>query len=343
MAQHLLVRVALLCAALACVAAPARAQITEAVGSRALGMGGAFVAVASDSSATWWNPAGLAAGPFVDVALGSGVTEKPGGPPGRRDAVRWFTLATPPLGLSYYRLRITDIQPSAASTGAAGGNREDRGAGVPVRTLGASQLGVTVLRTIFSGVHAGTTLKYVRGTARGGRENGALRPSELLDRGDALEGGDAESRFDLDLGLLAVAGPVRLGGVVRNVLEPEFGGQTTGEPGIRLPRQVRVGAAFNPEDATGVPLTLAIDADLRTYRSSTGDRRVIALGAEQWVGSKRVGIRGGGRFNTTGARERSATAGVSILVRSGTFLDAHVVRGGSADDRGWGLAARSSL
>ena len=31
------------------------------VGARARGMGGAFVAVADDASATWWNPAGLPA------------------------------------------------------------------------------------------------------------------------------------------------------------------------------------------------------------------------------------------------------------------------------------------
>ena len=39
-------------------------------------MGGAFVAVASDSSATWWNPAGIAAGPFVDIAWARSVTER---------------------------------------------------------------------------------------------------------------------------------------------------------------------------------------------------------------------------------------------------------------------------
>ena len=33
-------------------------------------MGGAFVAVADDSTATWWNPAGQAAGAFFDVTLG---------------------------------------------------------------------------------------------------------------------------------------------------------------------------------------------------------------------------------------------------------------------------------
>ena len=343
MAKRLLVRVALLCIPLTCVSAPAQAQITEAVGSRALGMGGAFVAVASDSSATWWNPAGLAAGPFIDVALGRVVTETAEGLPARRDRARWFALATPPFGLSYYRLRITDIQPSQPTTGPSGANREDRGVGVPVRSLAASQLGVTLLQTIVSGVHAGATLKYVRGAVRRGREDSALGPPELLDRGEAFEGGHAEGRFDLDVGVLAVAGPLRLGGVVRNLREPEFGAGEDGEPGVRMERQVRVGAAVSPEDATGVPLTVAVDADVRSYPSSTGERRVVAAGAEQWVASRRIGIRAGARFNTTGARERSGTAGLSVLVRSGMFLEGHVVRGGSSDDRGWGVAARVSF
>ena len=42
-----------------------------AAGVAADGEGGAFVAVANDSSATWWNPAGLAAGPFFDMVLGT--------------------------------------------------------------------------------------------------------------------------------------------------------------------------------------------------------------------------------------------------------------------------------
>src|SRR5258705_3280193 len=60
---------------LAGVASVCSAQIVESVGNRALGMGGAFVAVATDSSATWWNPAGLATGPFADVAVGPGVLQ----------------------------------------------------------------------------------------------------------------------------------------------------------------------------------------------------------------------------------------------------------------------------
>src|SRR6185503_6043469 len=53
----------------------AGAQAIETVGERAMGMGGAFVAMADDSSATWWNPGGLAAGPFVDIAAGWSRTE----------------------------------------------------------------------------------------------------------------------------------------------------------------------------------------------------------------------------------------------------------------------------
>src|SRR5690606_23301601 len=47
-------------------AAPASAQLVfESAGERALGMAGAFVAVADDATAVHWNPAGLAAGPFA--------------------------------------------------------------------------------------------------------------------------------------------------------------------------------------------------------------------------------------------------------------------------------------
>ena len=321
MAKPLFVRVALLCVPLTLAAAPATAQIAESVGSRALGMGGAFVAVASDSSATWWNPAGLAAGPFLDLAIGKAVTEGGDSTTSRRDSATWFALATPPFGVAYYRLHIKDIQRFDATTGQAGANRQGRGAGVPVRSLAANQLGVTILRTLIPGVHAGTTLKYLRG---------------------ALEGEHAEGRFDLDVGVLAVAGPVRLGGAVRNVRAPEFGAGGPGQ-GIQLARQVRVGAAFNPEDATGVPLTIALDADVVSYSAGTGDRRVVAVGAERWIASKRVGIRAGGRLNTVGARDRSATAGLSVSLRPGMFVDGHVVRGGSADDRGWGVAARVSF
>jgi hypothetical protein len=326
-------------AVLLAIAVDCSAQIVESVGNRALGMGGAFVALAADSTATWWNPAGLATGPFSDMSLGRGVTNLNTAVPARRDRVSWFAATSPAVGFSYYRLRITDIR-GFGSTGQASVNREDTRAEVSVRSFSASALGLTVVQTILPGVHAGATLKYVRGTARGGADEGTRAADELLDRGEELDGGDAENRFDLDVGLIGAAGPVRIGAVIRNVRRPRFGGDAT--PFV-LPRQTRVGAAIDVEKAGGTPLILAVDADVKTYATGSGDRRVIAAGAEQWLFAKRIGVRGGARFNRVGARERAATAGVSIAARNGVYVEGQIVRGGSEAERGWGLGARVSF
>jgi hypothetical protein len=92
-----------------------------------------------------------------------------------------------------------------------------------------------------------------------------------------------------------------------------------------------------------LPVIVALDVDLRRYAVATGDRRVVALGGEGWLFGRRVGLRAGGRINTVGAEDRAGTAGVSVAVRSGVFVDWHLVRGGTAEDRGWGLAARVSF
>jgi len=106
---------------------------------------------------------------------------------------------------------------------------------------------------------------------------------------------------------------------------------------------VRIGAAFDGDAARRWPLTIAIDADLRRYDGPGGERRVIAAGAERWFAQHRVAVRAGARFNTVGAEERAASGGISVAVRSGLYLDAHVVGGGSANERGWGVAARVSF
>jgi len=340
MAQWKLKHSLLLCAvALVTTATPSAAQVVEAVGSRALGMGGAFVAVASDSSATWWNPAGLATGPFVDVALGRAVTELRGGPPAHRDTATWFALATPPFGVSYFRLKLTDIRP-VDSTVTESGSREDRRAGVPVRSLAASQFGITLVQSLIPGIHAGATLKYLRGTVRTGIEDASRSSSALLDLGDALGGGESDSAFGVDVGLIAVGGPLRAGLLVRNALESEL----ESAAGVaELERQFRAGAAYDAAAIGGPRLVVAVDADLSTLVTAWGDRRNVAVGIERWLWHERLGVRGGARFNTVGAKERAATAGLSAVVRAGLFLDAHVVGGGNDDDRGWGVAARVSF
>jgi hypothetical protein len=296
----------------------AAGQIVESVGGRALGMGGAFVAVANDSSATWWNPAGLADGPFVDVAVGWSSTDTEGSLPSRQRATA-ISAGIPPFGVSYYRLRITEIGPFRTIAD-ADAVREDRRASVPDWSLSASQLGATLVHSLVSGLHVGTTLKYVRA-------------NELRDDGTS---GDVHNAFDMDLGVLAVRGPFRFGGLVRNLLETELGA-------VKIPRQARAGVAFDTAQVTSHSVMVAVDADLATYSTVSGDRRVVAAGGETWAFGKRLGVRAGARFNTTGAEEQAFTAGASVAVRSSLFVDGHVVFGGADDQSGWGVAARASF
>jgi hypothetical protein len=308
-----------------------------------MGMGGAFVAVADDSSATWWNPGALAAGPFVDVAVGWSRSEfRANGAPHGRYTLTAVSLSTPPVGVSYYRFRITNIQP-AGPTVTPPGDREDRRVGV-VRSLQLNDLGVTVLRSIFTGVHVGTTLKFLRGRVEHTTGDVGLTPEAWLDQGDDATVGRGQSQFDADIGVLAVAGPWRLGGVVKNLRAAQFEDEA-GSDGIRLSRQARAGVAFDGATWHGstAAWTVSADVDVARYATSTGDRRVIAAGAERWWFGKRIGVRGGARFNQVGHKERSATAGVSAAIRSSLFVEAHAVGGGSDDERGFGVAARFSF
>jgi hypothetical protein len=321
----------------------AGAQTIESVGERAMGMGGAFVAVADDSTATWWNPGALAAGPFVDVAVAWSRGEfRQDGEPSERTAPIAVSLSTPPFGVSYYRFRITNIQPPGPTVTPPGG-REDGRVGV-VQSLRLHDVGVTLLTSVFTGVHVGTTLKFLRGRVEHTTGDVGLTPEALLDLGDDASGGQSRSQFDADLGVLAVAGPLRVGGVIRNLRAAEFEDEPGGD-GIRLPRQARVGVAFDGAARRGsnAAWTVSADVDVVSYATGTGDRRVIAAGAERWLFGKRIGVRGGARFNQVGHKERSATAGVSAAIRSGLLVEAHAVGGGADDERGWGVAARFSF
>src|SRR5215217_7736321 len=88
------------------------AQTSELIGVRAQGMSGAFTAVADDATATWWNPAGLAGGAYFN-----GIIEysRPRRLPD--DAGTGLSVAFPALGLSYYRLPLSQVRPAPTSTG----------------------------------------------------------------------------------------------------------------------------------------------------------------------------------------------------------------------------------
>src|SRR5262245_34505918 len=146
--------VAVVCVCLAFAPRAALAQVFEIVGVRAQGMGGAFVAVADDATATWWNPAGLATGKLFSLTIDYDWVDDPDEPapfgPARRDGAVGFAAAFPSLAVSYYRFRISEVAPDPA-TGSA-----------RLLSMGINQFGTTVGQSLGSYLVVGTTLKVLR-------------------------------------------------------------------------------------------------------------------------------------------------------------------------------------
>lgn len=299
----------------------------ESVGARALGMGGAFVAVADDASATYWNPAGLATGGPVGVTFGwadfrSG--DQTGGPTvGLTRRHSYFSsLGTLPLGLSV--ARITDTRVTAVSTAKA-----------DIRTLSTSQYGVNILQTIVQGLVVGANLKWVRGTVLEAEGTG-LTASALFS-GATETSSHTSNAFDLDAGMMADLRRVRVGLTIKNLRQPTF----TDVAGIatRLPREIRGGVAVMPKDG----LTLALDMDLDTVDLWDGPRRMIAIGGEDRL-TKRLVARAGVRWNMKDDTRRPVySAGASVRVNKSLWLDTHYTQGDITRDRGFGAALRAGF
>jgi F plasmid transfer operon, TraF, protein len=323
-------------------AAPATAQIYESVGIRAQGMGGAFVAVADDATATWWNPAGLASGAYVSSVIEYGTSQDPAdetGPggvalPSWRSGARGFTITVPSLGLSYYRLQVSQIQPFV-TTAPTPADRQDQGrAPVVSSSIVLQEFGVTVGQSIGRHFVIGTTARYAR---LGGAAVTGDATDASLDRAEDLERGEVDNEFDLDVGAMAAFNALRLALVVKHATEPSFasGGVLT-----ELPRQARAGFSVTGGGGSVSQLTVAFDADFLRTPMATGDVRHIGAGAEAWLASRRVGVRGGVTANTVGDARPSGSLGASAALRKGMYVDAQVTGGSDRSTKGWGVALR---
>ena len=213
----------------------------------------------------------------------------------------------PSLGLSYYRLRVGAIPP-ASSTAPAAADRQDQRTGATLPSFVLNQFGVTTGQSLGEYLVVASTLKLVRA--------------------DQIRG-------DLDLGALVKVGSVRLGISAKNMAAPDL--TADGNP-VEHTRQVRVGAALVPGARGGVALIAAVDADLTATGTADGDVRHVAGGAEVRAG--RLGVRAGLSVNTIAAVRPSFSAGASVAVQTGIFVDAHVTRGDDDATKAWGFALR---
>ena len=309
------------------LSAAAHAQpLFETAGERALGMAGAFVAVADDASSAHWNPAGLATGAPAGMTAGwfragLGESDAPARAGARRLQGSFTSLGTWPLGISYgtFRISVLDQGP------------DDQ---LSTRTVRTSQFGATILQTVVSGLVVGSTLRYVRGEvvtapSAGGSIDEALSLTKDLE-------GEGSGAFDLDLGVMVDMRHVRVGVTWKNLRSPTFG--DVADRQFTIPRQTRLGVALLPTDG----LTLAVDLDLETVDLLGDPHRMVAIGGEAHLGSRLL-ARSGVRWSIEGETRFVAAGGMSFALRRGLWLDGHYKQDRQGEDREFGVAMRAGL
>ena len=223
----------------------ASAQTFGGIGARAEGMGGAFVAVADDATAVYWNPAGLGTGATFDFQISRGAPAS--------GSSFFVGAAMPVVGLSVYRTHTAQASPDRQNGGSAK---------VEIHSVSTTNAGVTFVQTVVPGLVIGTTARLVTGGI------------------DPFEG---RTTVDLDAGALVSAGSVRLGITARNLREPEFEHES-GPVALKRQVRAGVAFAPRslPAGVHG-PFSVAFDADLTTSSGPLEDVRMAAVGGEYWV------------------------------------------------------------
>lgn len=314
--------------------APA-AVSAQSPGTRAAGMGEAFVAVADDATSIYWNPAGMATGALLSLVLdvGAGDATPDDLDLGSKRRSRFIGFTVPPLGLGYYRLQrvVADVAGSAGT-----GERSREEGGRSVLGLTTANVGVTLAQSLNEFVVVAGTFKYVRGTVTSGVAYGTA--AAALDAAGGMAERDT-SRFDVDAGAMVALANWRLGLSARNLTTPEFERPEAGADPLELEREVRGGVAWGSGWPGISRLVVSADADLTRKQAFSGERRDVAAGIETWWLQQRLGLRAGLRGSTIGETRTVLAGGVSAAVKPGVFVEAHLA-GGDQDERTWSVGAR---
>lgn len=353
---------------------PAQAMALEfvSVGPRSIGMGGAGVAVTTDSLATYWNPAGLAMTQTVDVRIQGGgqVIDRlgiadaihdlekfnPNDPNAAANAQDIANRINRPgatvsingsaglyikghLGEHAFGINISDV----ATGGGFVSTLVTVNPGLPVSLTGTMALrALEVRQAAFSYAYAfsdkmfsiGVTGKFLQGAAYNG--NMGLNSGTDVTITDNFGKGTLSTAFGIDVG--AIYRPsswLRFGLVAKDINQPTFDDVGGGE--LKLTPQIRGGVAVNPYST----LTLTADVDATSNKTFVPGvkSQILSLGAEQTIFSEFLSFR-------LGAFKNMKDAGTPFTPTAGLGLRLFAFRadvGGGYDFREQGALVSGSL
>ncbi|NOT24171.1 MAG: conjugal transfer protein TraF [Nitrospiraceae bacterium] len=332
---------------------PAQAIALEfvTVGPRAMGMGGAGVAVTTDALATYWNPAGLAMTQTVDVRIqGSGqVIDRLGIADAVHDLEKFNTTdisaanqakaqdiadrinrpgATVSvngsaglyikghLGEHAFGLNVSDV---ATGGGFVSNPVTPALVGSNVNLTGAMGLRALEARQIaFSYAYAFADKTFSIGVTGKILQGASYNGNMTLNGGTDVSITDnfgkptISTAFGIDVG--AIYRPsswLRFGAVAKDINQPTFDAVGGGE--LKLSPQVRAGVAVNPYSS----LTLTADVDATSNKTFVPGvkSQILSLGAEQTIFSEFLSFRVGGFKNMKDAGTPfTPTAGLGLRI-----------------------------
>ena len=284
------------------------------VGARALGMGGAYVAVADDSTASYWNPAGLTAIKHMEVELVQQAQESAPLALGTNDVGSQYFIMTGGMtlpdigsfGVAVLRFGVSGIE-QIPSSSAAQYNCATCAPPAAIGTFGTQDLALLLsyARTIVPAVDLGVTAKILDGGTSGLQADPG---------GDGITGNVSYDYFGLDLGVMVKFGELtpylkglNLGVNLQDLLNTgvKWTDDSTAEA---VDMNAKSGLAYSlPFDflrANHTTMALALDMD---PKYST----LIHYGAEIWY-KDTLAFRAGMRQFTSGLQSNEVSAGASF-------------------------------
>ena len=296
--------------------------LSHGVGARALGMGGAFVAIADDATATYWNPAGLTKVKTHSFsAMYSDTFSTGDGSWLSRGLVSYNFLNyvyqiedIGSVGLSWIRLGIDDIPRTTFTdvnnNGFLGDFQDKNGNGI--KEEGEPYIDKPEIAEYFSNTDNALLISYARQVHPMAAVGGNLK---LLNQSIFENSGNG---FGIDIGLIVEPYKgLRVGAMLLDATGTQIRWDTADTPTFTRTRRFRLGAAYHftvPRLGKG-----AIGADIETDQADLevgggGGGLVPRIGAEYWLFNI-VALRGG--WNGHGL---SAGAGLHLRINEMSFF-----------------------